>query len=62
MNSYSIVRVGNAYIVQAQDKSILTIATRRMAIRLVAEASQLLDSSAAPDIVPTDRHAGINRP
>jgi hypothetical protein len=45
MPNYSIVRVGNDYVVQAEEKSILKIASKRMAVRLVAEASELLDSS-----------------
>jgi hypothetical protein len=48
MTNYSIVRVGNDYVVQAEEKSILKIASRRMAVRLVAEASELLDSSGVP--------------
>jgi hypothetical protein len=48
MTNYSIVRVGNDYVVQAEEKSILKIASRRMAVRLVAEASELLDSSCVP--------------
>jgi hypothetical protein len=48
MPNYSIVRVGNDYVVQADEKSILRIASKRMAVRLVAEASELLDSSGLP--------------
>ena len=55
MPNYSIVRVGNGYVVQADEKSILKIASRRMAIRLVAEASELLDSSCVPQ---SDLEAG----
>ena len=48
MKIYSIVRVGNEYVVQADEKSILKIASRRRAARLVTDAAVLLDSQAAP--------------
>jgi hypothetical protein len=44
MKNYSIVRIGNEYVVQAGDKSMLKIASRRMAARLVNDATELLDS------------------
>jgi hypothetical protein len=44
MKNYSIVRVGNEYVVQADEKSILKIASRRRAARLVTDAAELLDS------------------
>jgi hypothetical protein len=47
MKNYSIVRVGSDYVVQADEKSILKIASRRRAARLVTDASELLDSLAA---------------
>jgi hypothetical protein len=43
MPDYSIVRVGNEYIVQAGDKSILKISSRRRAAKLVTLAADLLD-------------------
>jgi hypothetical protein len=48
MKNYSIVRIGNDYVVQADEKSILKLASRRRAARLVTDASELLDSLAAP--------------
>jgi hypothetical protein len=45
MKNYSIVRVGNEYVVQAGDKSVLKIASRRRAARLVTDAAGLLDLS-----------------
>ncbi|KWV52583.1 hypothetical protein AS156_10345 [Bradyrhizobium macuxiense] len=42
MPAYSIVRVGNEYIVQAGEKSILKIASRRRAVKLVTDAAELL--------------------
>jgi hypothetical protein len=44
MKNYSIVRIGNEYVVQANEKSVLKIASRRRAARLVNEAAELLDS------------------
>jgi hypothetical protein len=47
MKNYSIVRIGNEYVVQADEKSVLKIASRRRAARLVNEAAELLDSQPA---------------
>ena len=47
MPDYSIVRVGNEYIVQAGEKSILKISSRRRAAKLVTEAAELLDQDTA---------------
>jgi hypothetical protein len=47
--NYSIVRVGSHYVVRAEEKSVLTIASRRMATRLVAKASELLDSDSGSE-------------
>ena len=44
MKNYSIVRIGNEYVVQADEKSVLKIASRRRAARLVTDAAELLDS------------------
>jgi hypothetical protein len=43
MKNYSIIRVGNEYVVRAGDKSVLKIASRRRAARLVTDAAGLLD-------------------
>ena len=48
MKTYSIVRIGNEYVVQADDKSVLKIASRRRAARLVCDAAGLLNPQAAP--------------
>ena len=48
MKNYSIVRIGNEYVVQADEKSVLKIASRRKAARLVTDAAELMDSQAAP--------------
>jgi hypothetical protein len=47
MKNYSIVRIGNEYIVQVDEKSILKIASRRMAAKLVNDAAELLDQQVA---------------
>jgi hypothetical protein len=46
MKIYSIVRIGSEYVVRAEDKSVLKIASRRRAARLVTDAAELLDSQA----------------
>ncbi len=50
MPNYTIVRIGNEYIVQADEKSILRTSSRRMAARMVTEAVELLDQEAAQRI------------
>jgi len=50
MKNYSIVRVGNEYVVQANEKSILKITSRRRAERTVTDAAELLDSQPAPPL------------
>jgi hypothetical protein len=55
MKNYSIVRIGNEYVVQADDKSVLKIASRRRAARLVSDAAELLDSQSVPRM-PPDEH------
>jgi hypothetical protein len=52
MKDYSIVRVGHEYIVQAGDKSVLKVASRRRAAKLVVDAAGLLDSQATPPASP----------
>ena len=52
MKNYSIVRIGNEYVVQANEKSVLKIASRRKAARLVSDAAELLDSQPAPPASP----------
>jgi hypothetical protein len=44
MKSYSIVRIGDDYVVQAEDKSILKVASRRRAAQLVTDAAELLNA------------------
>ena len=54
MNNYSIVRVGNEYVVQADEKSVLKIASRRRAARLVTDATGLLQSQPDPLTSPQE--------
>ncbi|QWG17499.1 hypothetical protein KMZ68_21420 [Bradyrhizobium sediminis] len=53
MKNYSIVRVGNEYVVQAGEKSVLKTSSRRRAARTVTDADELLQSQAAA-VVPPD--------
>ncbi len=52
MKNYTIVRIGKEYVVQANEKSVLKIASRRRAARLITDASELLDSQLAPSEPP----------
>jgi hypothetical protein len=56
MKNYSIVRIGNEYVVQADDKSILKVSSRRKAVKLVSIAAELLDLQPVPSLVP-EAHA-----
>jgi len=46
MKIYSIVRVENEYVVQAGANSVLKVASKRRAARLVADAAELLNLQA----------------
>ena len=48
MKNYSIVRVGNEYVVQVGETRILKVASRRQAARLVTDAAELLGQVPAP--------------
>jgi hypothetical protein len=62
MKNYSIVRIGNEYVVQADEKSVLKIASRRRAARLVTDAAELLDSQpAAPLSADVSAESSIDR-
>ena len=57
MTSYSMIKVGNDYVVQANDKCILKVGSRRRAAQLISEATGLLNALAvveAPDIAPEE--------
>jgi hypothetical protein len=49
MKSYSIVRIGDDYVVRADDKNILKVASRRRAVQLVTEAAELLNAQPQPE-------------
>ena len=50
MKNYSIVRIGNEYVVQADEKSVLKIASRRRAAKLITDATELLEQEPAPPV------------
>ena len=57
MTSYSMIKVGNGYVVQANDKCILKVGSRRKAAQLISEATDLLNALApveSPDLVPEE--------
>ena len=47
MNDYSIIRIGNEYIVQAGENSVLKTSSRRRAARTVTDAAELLSVQSA---------------
>jgi hypothetical protein len=55
MKNYSIVRIGGEYIVQADERSVLKVASKRAALRLVADAAELLDSQTSLKLL-TEAH------
>jgi hypothetical protein len=58
MKIYSIVRIDDEYVVQAGEKSVLKVASRRRAARLVIDAAELLDLQAAA----AEQRTGIDSP
>jgi len=48
MTNYSLIKVGNDYIVRADDQSILRVASRRRAASLISDAVSLLNAVDAP--------------
>ncbi|OAF05022.1 hypothetical protein AYJ54_21410 [Bradyrhizobium centrolobii] len=49
MTSYSLIKVGNDYVVQAGDKCILKVSSRRRAAQLISDAMDLLNAQAAAE-------------
>jgi hypothetical protein len=45
-------RIGDEYVVRADEKSILKVASRRRAARLITDAAELLNSQPLPQITP----------
>jgi hypothetical protein len=57
MNSYSIVRIGDDYIVRADDKNILKVASRRRAAQIVTSAVELMNAqppASEPEPLPAE--------
>ena len=52
MKTYSIVRIGNEYVVKADEKSVLKVASRRKAAKLVSDAAVLLSSHEVAPLAP----------
>ncbi|MFT4118161.1 hypothetical protein [Bradyrhizobium sp.] len=55
MKRYSMIKVGNDYVVQADDNSILKVGSRRRAAQLISEATDLLNALSeieSPEIAP----------
>lgn len=52
MKIYSIVRIGDEYVVRAGEISVLKVASRRRAAQLVTDAVELLDSRVTPQLSP----------
>jgi len=50
MKIYSIVRIGDEFVVRAGEKSVLKVASRRRAAQLVTDAAELLEAA---------RHRGL---
>ncbi len=55
MKNYSIIKIGNEYVVRAGAKNILKVASRRQAAQLIISANELLNSlpSLPADTVPS---------
>jgi hypothetical protein len=55
MTNYSIIKIGNEYVVRAGGKNILRVASRRQAAQLVISANELLNSllSFPEDTIPS---------
>ena len=62
MKNYSIVRIGHEYVVQADEQSVLKVASRRRAARLVSDAVVLLEAERLPQVpLPAPDAASIDR-
>jgi hypothetical protein len=61
MKSYSIVRIGDDYVVQAEEQSVLKVASRRRAAQLVTDAAELLNAQqqSAADSEPSDAEPAL---
>ena len=50
MKNYSIVRLGNEYVVQVGETSVLKVSSRKQATKLVTDADELLEQVPAPSV------------
>jgi hypothetical protein len=48
MKTYSIARIGSEYVVLADERRILKVASRRKAAKLIVDAAELLSEQSAP--------------
>jgi hypothetical protein len=48
MKRYSIIRIGDDYVVQVEEQSVLKVASRRRAAQLVTDAAELLNAQLQP--------------
>jgi hypothetical protein len=49
MTNYTLIKVGNDYVVQADQQCILKVASRRRAAQLISKAVGLLNAQAAAE-------------
>jgi hypothetical protein len=56
MKTYSIARIGSEYVVLADERRILKVASRRKAAKLIVDAAELLSEQSAP-AAPEERAA-----
>jgi hypothetical protein len=54
MKNYSMVRIGDEYVVRADERSILKVASRRRAARLITDGAELLSSQPLARIPPRE--------
>jgi hypothetical protein len=59
MTNYSIVRIGQEYVVQADEQSVLKVASRRRAAKLVSVAAELLDLHPVTELPPLAEEPSI---
>jgi hypothetical protein len=57
MARYSIRKLGSEYVVLADDQSVLRVANRRKAAKLVVDAAELLSVQSALAVDETDQSA-----
>jgi len=57
MARYTIRKLGSEYVVLADDQSVLRVANRRKAVKLVVDAAELLSVQSAPPVDEPDQSA-----